>query len=290
MSKVLIIGCGYIGKKVAAWHLKQNDHVIALTHSKTNVDYLQALGIETIEGDLDVIETLTALSVENTLIYYFAPPPSEGLTDTRMQHFCQVLTSSNLPTKLVLISTTGVYGDCQGAWIDETQPLNPQADRAKRRVDAEQVLTAWTDKYHVPLAILRVAGIYGAGRLPVKRLQQGLPVLEEKASPYSNRIHADDLVQACIAASMNDKTGIYNITDGQPSTMTDYFNHVADAVNLPRPPMITPEIAQQTLSEGMLSYLAESKRIRNQKMVEILGVKLRYPNLKVGLAQCVEKV
>lgn len=275
-----IIGCGYVGFQVAEQLLAQGRAVAALTHSESNQARLQAAHIQTYFGDLDQIATLDTLPTDIDTLFYFAPPPSQGIKDTRMQHFLTQLTAT--VKKAVLISTTGVYGDCQGAWIDETQPLNPQADRAKRRVHAEQQWQQWADKQQVDWVILRVAGIYGAQRLPVARLQKGLPVLEESIAPYSNRVHVADLVEACIAASQRGQ-GVFNITDGNPTTMTDYFNQVATALDLPLPPTLNRQQASAQLSPEMNSYLAESKRINNQKMQQELKVIPRYPTLAAGL-------
>jgi nucleoside-diphosphate-sugar epimerase len=194
-----------------------------------------------------------------------------------------------LPRRIVLISTTGIYGNCQGEWVDETRPPNPQADRAHRRLDAETTLRAWCEQRGVEWMILRVPGIYGPARLPEQRLREAKPVLREQDAPYSNRVHVDDLVSACLAAARHSPAQrIYNISDGHPTTMTDYFNRVAEALGLPRPPELTPEQAKHALSDGMLSYLAESKRLDNRRMREELGVVPRYPDLDAGLAASVD--
>jgi nucleoside-diphosphate-sugar epimerase len=128
--------------------------------------------------------------------------------------------------------------------------------------------------------ILRVPGIYAKDRLPLSRIEKGLAVVNENEAGWTNRIHADDLAQVCKAAmECENSNQIINTTDGNPSSMTDYFNQVADFANLPRPPQVSMQEAEATLSEGMVSYLKESRRIRNDKMLEILKIKLQYPNL-----------
>ncbi len=206
-----------------------------------------------------------------------------------MDAFLEALRPHAPPARLVLISTTGVYGGCGGQWIDEQRPPNPQTDRARRRLAAERALQAWGEEVGVPIMILRVAGIYGPERLPIERLQKGLPVLSERESPWSNRVHVDDLVSACLAAADCDHAGcLYNISDGHPTTMTDYFNRVADAVGLPRPLQVSLQQAKSALSAEMLSYLSESRRLDNTRMRNELGVVLRYPTLIDGLAACLE--
>lgn len=277
----LIIGCGYVGLQVAQKLLTQQKVVTALTHSESKQSQLAAQQVQVCYGDLDQPSSLHTLPTQVDTLFYFAPPPSKGTNDTRMTHFLSAFQAK--PKRAVLISTTGVYGDCQGAWIDETQALNPQTDRAKRRIDAEQQWQQWAEAQQVTWAILRVAGIYGANRLPIARLEQGLPVLDERIAPYSNRIHVSDLVDACVAAGQQGQ-GIFNITDGNPTTMTDYFNQVAKALQLPLPPTLDREQAAQQLSPEMNSYLAESKRISNLKMQQELGVIPQYPSLAEGLA------
>jgi nucleoside-diphosphate-sugar epimerase len=288
MKAIFIVGCGYVGMRVAQSAFAQGQPVAALTHTPEKQAHLKSMGIVPVLGDLDAPLSLKALPTQGSLLYYFAPPPAQGVTDPRLVHFLNALKPQQGPEKIVLLSTTGVYGDCNGAWIDEEQPLNPQADRAQRRVHAETTLRHWSITQQIPYTILRVAGIYGPDHLPIKRLQAGLPVLDEAISPFSNRIHVDDLVRACLAAgNERDKPNcIYNISDGHPTTMTDYFNQVAEVFNLPRPPSVNQAEAQTQLSDAMRSYLAESKRLDNWRMRNELGVIPYYPNLASGLAQC----
>jgi nucleoside-diphosphate-sugar epimerase len=289
MTSIVIIGCGYVGRRVAALELAGGNSVVGVVRSESSSERLKASGIRAVTADLDEPDTLRVVPTQGAVIYYFAPPPPGGVRDTRMTQFLSSLDNAKPPQRIVLISTTGVYGDCHGEWVTEDWPPNPQADRAKRRFDAEVQLQAWGETFNVPAIILRVPGIYGPGRLPLKRLREGLPVLREDEAPFSNRIHVDDLVSACMAAARRGQNGVvYNISDGHPTTMTDYFLRVADHAGLPRPPQITLEQARQELSAGMMSYLVESKRLDNRRMREDLGVTLRFPDLSAGLRACVE--
>jgi len=283
---VLIVGCGHIGTRVAQRELKSGQNVSAWTRTLASAKRLQAQGVDTRAVDLDDPSTFPGPLAEDSTIYYFVPPPSHGETDTRMENFTDWLSrTARTPLRIVLISTTGVYGDCGGEWINEDRPANPQADRARRRLAAENTLRSYADRQEVSVVILRVAGIYGPELLPVERLRRGQPVLREQESPWSNRIHADDLADACVAAMRHRRPPpLVNATDGHPSTMTDYFFRVADALGLPRPPAISRREAQTRLSSGMQSYLAESKRIDNRRLREELGVMLTYPDLARGLA------
>ncbi|MGZ8219846.1 NAD-dependent epimerase/dehydratase family protein, partial [Methylomagnum sp.] len=249
---------------------------------------LSQLGIHPKRGDLDAPDTLTCLPSSETIVYHFAPPPPTGHGDPRTLALLAALDTATPPARLVYISTSGVYGDCQGEWVNEDRPPNPQSDRSRRRLDTEQQITQWGEQRGVPCVILRVPGIYGPGRLPCERLRQGLPVLRDEEARYSNRIHADDLAAACFAAARRGQPGgVYNVSDGQPTTMSDYFNRVADLLGLPRPPAVGLAEARRVLSPSMMSFLEESKRLDNRRMLEALGVNLRYPNLASGLAACV---
>ena len=145
-------------------------------------------------------------------------------------------------------------------------------------------LWKWGTEQNVPVIILRVPGIYGPGRLPVERLKKRLPVVREHEAPFSNRIHADDLAQVCMAAATEiHESEIINVSDGQPDTMTNYFNKAADFLSLPRPPSVGMEEAKKMLSSSLLSFLGESRRIDNRKMLNKLRITLRYRTLEEGL-------
>lgn len=281
---VFIVGYGDVGGRVARAWLARGARVTAMVRDRDRVAETRAAGVEPVVADLDDIWSLRRLSVSGTLLYYFAPPSSGGDNDLRMRCFTDALRAGDTPQRCVLISTTGVYGDCRGDWIDETKPPRPATSRSRRRLDAERVLQAWGRRKVVPVIVLRVAGIYGPGHWPLRRLQDRQPVLREGDCPYTNRIHVDDLVAVCLAAGERGEAGaVYNVCDGKPSTMTAYFNAVADALHLQRPPVITLEQAKSRLSPGMLDYLSESRRLRNDRMVDELGVELRYPDLDAAL-------
>lgn len=285
---MLIIGCGYLGRRVARFYLSQGVRVWGLVSGPNSADALQTLGIEPLVWNLDQpLPPALELPLEGP-VFYFAPPPPEGLEDGRAARFLDACASRGRPRRLVYVSTTGVYGDCAGAWVDESRPAAPQAARARRRFDAEQRFRAWRTARGGELVILRVAGIYGPGRLPLQRLRQRLPLVREEEAPFSNRIHIDDLVEVCVAAMQRGGDGeIYNVSDGHPSTMTDYFTRIADLTGLPRPPLIPLAEGERSLSPGMMSYMRESRRLSNRKMLRELAVDLRYPSLDSGLPACV---
>lgn len=173
--------------------------------------------------------------------------------------------------------------------VTEKTPPNPQTRRAKRRLAAEQTLQSWSSQHQRPCVILRVGGIYGPGRLPLERLRQGMPVLKRELAPPTNRIHADDLARVCQAAAAAPGSGaIYNVCDNETSTMSDYFIAIAERGGLPRPRELDWQQAEAELSPAMLSYLHESRRMDNTKMLHELHVELAYPTLNEGLATCFE--
>lgn len=287
-DKVFIVGCGDIGSRVGKLERAARREVIALARAASTAATLSAEGFEVVHGDLDAPIPCTALPEHAAILYYFAPPAPVGFEDTRLSRFLDTLTGANVPRRCIYISTSGVYGDCGGAWVSEAQPTNPKSDRARRRLHAEVRLQSWCQPRGIDLLILRVPGIYGPGRLPIERIRRQVPVLREEESPFSNRIHADDLAAICIAAGHSGRAGeIFNVSDGHPTTMTDYFFRVADFLGLPRPPAISMQEARRALSPGMLSFLDESKRLDNRRMLAELPIRLRYPDLAAGLPACV---
>ncbi|MEW8064533.1 MAG: NAD-dependent epimerase/dehydratase family protein, partial [Candidatus Thiodiazotropha sp.] len=252
-----------------------------------SVERLEDVGVEAVQIDLD--QPLAAVNqIESRQLFYFAPPPPRGQQDGRVGRLIEQFMEGPSPQRVVYLSTSGVYGDCRGAWVDETRPPAPIADRAKRRLDAELRWRAWSERTGRELVILRVAGIYGPGKLPVERLRSGQPMVAEDDAPITNHIHSLDLVRiARTAMQRGASREVYNVCDGVPEPMTRYFNRVADFLGLPRPPVISLEEAQRRLSPGMLSYLKESRRLSNRKLLEELGVVLDYPDLEKGLPACV---
>jgi len=289
INKINIIGCGYIGKKIAQLLKSQNLNPVCFVSSEKSKNNLSSMGFQAGQFDLDKngleLNDKSKASFKDSTIAYLAPPQRKGIIDIRMTHFVSMLETLNLPpSKIILISTTGVYGDCKGEWIDEQQATEPQADRARRRLSAETQLKKYCEKVQVQYVVFRVPGIYAADKLPIKRISSGESIVNAQDSGFTNRIHADDLSAFCVEAMVEEVTpGIYNCCDGCPSTMNHYFMKVADAKKLPRPKEISLQQAKQELSLGMLSYLAESKRISNKKLLNNFKTRFKYPDLDAGL-------
>ncbi len=286
MNRVLIAGCGDIGGRVADALLARGDQVRALVRSDRRAGALAARGVEVVRADLDAPDPDLRIAGADTVIC-LVPPPAAGTHDPRVEALLHLLEPAP-PARFVYISTSGVYGDCGGAWVDEDRPPAPRTARARRRYAAERALGRWCGRRGVAAVILRVPGIYGPGRLPVERIRRGLPLLRPEDSPFSNRIHAVDLAAACLAAIERGRPGrVYNAADGHPSTLTDYFFRVADLLGMPRPPVVPRAEADRAIGAAMRSYLEESRRLDNRRLREELGVELRYPDLEAGLPACI---
>ncbi|EGV32446.1 NAD-dependent epimerase/dehydratase [Thiorhodococcus drewsii AZ1] len=286
MTDTIIVGCGYVGSRLARRYLDRGLGVTGVVRSEDGVARLVAEGIPARRCDLARDEP-DALPFEGAQLFYLAPPPNQGVEDSSLGRLVDAFERVGHPKRVLYLSTTGVYGDCQGAWVDETHPTEPTQDRSRRRLNAEDRLRAWSRSSGAELVVLRVGGIYGPGRLPLDRIRRAVPMVRADEAPYTNRIHVEDLVEVCVAAMDNGVDGaIYNVSDGHPSSMTDYFMQVAEAAGLEPPPLISLAEADGQLSAGMMSYMGESRRLSNRKLREELGVELRYPTLIEGLCAC----
>lgn len=286
---LVIAGYGDIGRRVAALALARGLRVTALVRSDTAAEAAERQGVTVVHGDLDRTDgPVVGLPTTGATVLYAAPPPGGGDIDPRVRVFCGSIEPGAEPRRVIYLCTTGVYGDCGGARIDETAPTQGTTSRARRRLDAENVLKSWSNHRGVDLTILRVSGIYGPGRFPFDRLIGGHPVLADAEAPFSNRIHADDLARICLAAvDWTGENDLINVSDGEALTMTAYFDAVADAFGLPRPPRVSRLEAATVMSPLMLSYFSESRRLENRKLRQRLGAPLLYPDLAHGLAAAI---
>jgi nucleoside-diphosphate-sugar epimerase len=282
-ARYLVAGCGYVGTRLARALLPRGP-VVGLTRSDTSAAELDAQGIDAVCWDLDSAEAPVPRGIGTaSVIYYLIAPPPSGISDPRLKRFLAKLPTH--PARLVYLSTTGVYGDTGGATVGEDAPLNPLTERAMRRVDAERATRDWSERHGVGWTILRVPGIYGPGRLPIERLKRREPMIRHSEAGYSSRIHVDDLVAACLLAGSAPRAveRIYNVSDGNPTSMTEYFERVATLTGLPPPELVTRAEAEKTLSPGLLSYLAESRRVDSSRIRDELGFAPRFKDLRLGI-------
>lgn len=276
MKRLLIIGCGDVGERLVRRYRNQA-RFMGLTRSAAGTERLRALGVIPFVGDLDQADTLRNLPAVDG-VFHFAPPPAEGRHDVRTRHLLRALSRQGAPAHLVYISTSGVYGDCGGAWVRESRPTAPVNGRAIRRVDAESQLRAWGKHHGVRVSLLRAPGIYAADRLPLERIRRGTPALIAADDSYTNHIHADDLARLAWAAMFRGRPQrIYHAVDAQPMKMGDWFDSCADAFDLPRPPRVTRPEAEGVLSEALLSFLRESRQLSNARTTQELRFRYLYP-------------
>jgi nucleoside-diphosphate-sugar epimerase len=283
---LLIVGCGDVGTRVltllvGCWR------VLALTTSAAHADLLRARGAVPLLGDLDQPATLGRLGGLADAVLCLAPPPAHGVLDTRMRALLAALARAGRVRRLVYASTSGVYGDCGGAEVTETRVVRPATARAMRRVDAEARVRCFGLAFGVSVSVLRIPGIYATDRTgghPRERLLRGTPVLESQDDVFTNHIHADDLARACVAALQRGAPQrIYHACDDTELRMGDYFDLAADLCRLPRPPRVTREQAVARLGPAQLSFMSESRRLRNQRLKRELHLKLLYPTVREGL-------
>ena len=285
MRRLLIIGCGDVVRRVLP-QLVLRWHVLALV--RRHDPQLAALGITQIEGDLDQPDTLTRLAGIADAVIHSAPPAPQGAGDTRTQNLIAVLQrGKSLPRQLVYISTSGVYGDCGGAWVSETRVPAAQSARAARRVDAERSLRQFGRQRgrRCRVSILRAPGIYAADRLPLERLHQRLPLMLHAEDSHTNHIHAEDLGRACIAALARGRANrVYNVCDDSSLAMGEWFDALADAFALPRAPRLPREEVRRAVPPLQWSFMNESRRLDNTRMKQELRLRLRYPTVATGIA------
>lgn len=285
--RVLIIGCGDIGRRILPL-LVDRLNVVTTTRQAKYADELRAAGAIPLFADLDEPHTLWRLSQLASLIIYLALPPAHGKRDTRSRHLASVLSNR---CRLVYISTTGVYGDCDGALIDETHTINPHSPRALRRADAEQVWRSWATRTGSSLSILRVPGIYALDRLPIERIKKGIPTLLPEEDVYTNHIHADDLARLVVHALFHGRPNrVYNAVDDSCFLMGDYIDLVARQFGLPLAPRLPRSELISQVSEMMLSFMSESRRIDNDRIKRELGFRLLYPTVTQGLLEISQTV
>lgn len=282
-SPVILAGFGYTGSRAGRLWQEAGYQVWGVVRSVESAARAEQAGVNTIRYDLDSPGPLPSLPVRDAVICYFVPPPRRD-QDTRLRHFLRAVDTQGTPRTVLYISTSGVYGDRKGQWVTETTPLRPETDRARRRVDAERTLQGWAAGRTVRTVILRAPAIYGPGRLPVQKIRDKAPVLRREDAPYSNRIHVDDLAQICVrAARAGNGNHVFNVSDGDPRRVTDYYFTVADLLGLDHPPVISMEEARRTMSSIRLSFLRESRRVDNRRLLESLDISLQYPSMESGV-------
>lgn len=283
METLLIVGFGDIARR-ALTALAGCYRLLALVRPESADDARRFAALTVIVGDLDRPDSLVSLAGQASHVLHLAPPPRDGATDPRTANLLAALGVGEPPRRLVYVSTSGVYGDCGGAWVDESRPVAPCSDRARRRVDAEQSLLAFGRAHGTRIVILRAPGIYASDRLPLERLRRGTPVLRPEDDVYTNHVHAEDLATMVLTALRHPRAeGVYNACDDRALPMGQWFDLVAERYGLARPPRITREQARTRIPAPLLSFMSESRRLLNTRIKRELALRLRYPTVFEGV-------
>ncbi|MAU51043.1 MAG: NAD(P)-dependent oxidoreductase [Roseovarius sp.] len=276
MDKVLLsFGHGYSAQALARLLLPQGFRIIGTTRDAAKAARLAETGIEPVLWDDDLAPALASATHLLSSV-----GPSEAGDPVLARHGPAIAAQAHRLTWAGYLSTTGVYGDHQGGWVDEDTPLTPATQRGALRAAAE---AAWQAIPGLPLHIFRLAGIYGPGRGPFEKVRQGTARRIVKPGQVFSRIHVDDIAQALAASIARPRPGaIYNLCDDDPAPPEDVIAHAAHLLGLPVPEAVPHDAAD--LSPMARSFYAESKRVSNRRIKEELGVTLRYPDYRSGLA------
>jgi nucleoside-diphosphate-sugar epimerase len=281
MVSVAIVGCGYTGLRLAQRWLAAGHRVRGFATRADSLRQIAALGAESSLLDLD--QAVSPLDFDQDLVYYAVPPAPVGDRDPRLERLLEHTVGR--PRRFVYLSTTGVYGDRSGGVVDEQSPPTPKSARAVRRLAAETRVRQWAEARAVSWCVLRIPGIYGPQRLPLERLRRGEPAIDPAEASPGNRIQVEDLVTACVAAGVAARADgrIYNVTDGTDDSLTVYLQRVARITGLPPPPLVSLAAARQTFGSVSWSFLSESRRVDNRRMLDELGITLAYHDLDAGI-------
>jgi nucleoside-diphosphate-sugar epimerase len=273
----VVLGCGDVGLRlIRAYGARL--HLIAAARSEVGLQQARQAGAQALRIDLDDPASLNRLRGLAPRLIYSAPPPESGRGDPRARRSVARLARTE---RWVYLSTSGVYGDCAGAWVDETRPVAPRNDRAFRRVAAERWMRTTRRA-----RILRVPGIYAQDRLPLARLRQGTPALRPEDDGYTNHIHADDLARIAFTALWRGGAGrMIHAVDQSEVRMGEWFDAVADRYGLPRPPRLDRASLRTQVSPMLWSFMSESRRLRGDRLRRELRVRLRWPTVHDFLAQ-----
>lgn len=307
-KKLLIVGAGNVGERVA--QVLRGQAQVFTTHRQRGsrahpprpavAPQRRALVL-----NLDHPRGVQVLKKQHwDAVIHLAPPPAVGQGDPRTQRLLRALVGAarsqraaagptNLPPRavqrrfsFVYVSTSGVYGDCGGAWVSENRAPHPQSPRAQRRWHAERQIATTAKRQQWRATVLRAPGIYDAAHLPLQRLRLQLPAVCAEEDSYSNHIHADDLARCCVAALRSRRTfRVYNASDNSQLKMGDWFDQLADTFGLPRPPRLPRAQVQTQVSALLWSFMRESRRLNNQRLQRELKVTLRWPTVSEFLRQ-----
>jgi nucleoside-diphosphate-sugar epimerase len=279
MTRLFCFGFGYSAEALGLRLKPKGWRIAGTTRNADKVNALAARGVEAFAFPLaDPLEALTG----TTHVLVSTPPGPNG--DPALAYARDLEALTPRPQWLGHLSTTGVYGDHAGGWVEETTPEAPATERGRRRLAAEQAWAAWGRAANVPVMIFRLAGIYGPGRNQLDSVRDGTARRIVRAGQVFSRIHVDDIAQVLEASIAKPKAGaIYNVCDDEPAPPHEVIEYAASLLGVPPPRLERFEDAVATMSEMAQSFYTESKRVRNERIKQHLGVSLRYPTYREGL-------
>lgn len=279
----LIFGCGYLGKRIAKKWVAAGDRVYAVTRKAENVPQLESLGLTPLIGDVTNPESLANLPDAETVLVAVGMDRTQysDIREVYVDGLRNVLSHlSDATSHLIYVSSTGVYGDFGGRWIDETAPTNPTRDGGRACLEAEEMIAA--SRFGSSSTVLRFAGIYGPGRVPTRALIESKQ-WNKLSAGFLNLIQADDganVIQTVAAESPESQT--FHVSDGNPPLRREYYQFIAEYLGVGEICWKESDRAPQNPRS------ASNKRVSNRKLLERYGIQFEFPDFKAGLTQALD--
>lgn len=286
MSRLLIVGCGYSAAAFMKEMVGEIEMVATVRRRESFAKVLEAGGAPLLFDGLSPSQDVKATLATATHLLISAPPSADG-DPLLLQHYAHLLSATQLKW-IGYLSTVGVYGDHQGAWVDEATVVKPTSARARQRVAAESAWQALANGLGSAIQIFRLGGIYGPGRNTLVALADGSQKRIIKPGQVFNRIHVADIAGLIAAGMAHPDAGpIFNGVDDEPAPPQDVVVYAAQVMGLSPPPETAFELAD--LSPMGRSFYAENKRVSNSKTKAALGYSFRFPTYRQGLAQLADR-
>ncbi|HTW34400.1 MAG TPA: SDR family oxidoreductase [Rhizomicrobium sp.] len=277
-------GLGYSALALARRLRADGWHVAGTARTSSRINDLSREGFAAVAFDDSAWSEALQEALENSDAVLLSAPPDEHGDPVLRTGAERLRALASRWRWLGYLSSTGVYGDRQGGWVDEATPPDPSAPRSAKRLAAEIAWQVFAAESHTPLHIFRIAGIYGPGRNPLQALRAGTARRFDKPGQIFSRIHVDDLARVLAASiAKPSPNAIYNVCDDEPASQADVIAYGAELLGIAPPPLEAFAAAEPGLSEMARSFYRDSKRVRNDRMKRELGITLAYPTYREGL-------